>query len=695
MILVALCAVAFGRTAGQANNAVLATLMGAVIVTELLSASLLYNQFFQSRAWWLAPIATGYAFVGLCVVGYLLTFPNVFSRHGYFGANGETALLMWCAWHAGFPLAIIAGMAARNRSAQASLRTVQRTIAATIVASAVVSAALLYLCIRAAPFIPLLMAGHTFTPLMVRGVLPLICAIDVVAVLFLLRRGSSTTVEVWLPVAVLASMLDAVMGVIAPRYSIVWYVGKFFAVTSSTTIVSVFLLEIAHVTNALAHANGRLRALSEHLARHDGVTDLPNRTLLEEKLTDALAEGPGHDARVALLRVNLDHFATINEAMGMSAGDTLLRESARRLGVTVRKAHFVACTGGDDFAIVLPRAGSPDEIASAAEHVLKGLRQSFVASGHRIFPSGSIGIAVAPDDGRDAETLLGAAAAAMDAAKRSGGNQLCFYHSSMRQASVERIAMESQLRAALRQRQFVVYYQPIVDIATRQTAGAEALVRWKHPERGLIAPDAFIPSAEQSGLIVPIGVFVMRTAARQARLWFEQGLRYPISVNVSVREFRDPAFFDNICKILDQERILPELLCIEVTETLAIDDAEQTQQTLAACRERGVRISLDDFGTSHACLANVKRLPITTLKIDKMFVRDLGHSRTDGAIVTAILAFAKSLGLTTVAEGVETMEQLQWLRSAGCAYAQGYLFSKPIPADAFEAHVVAERRRTA
>jgi diguanylate cyclase (GGDEF)-like protein len=692
MLVVAIAASMLGRWAASAHTGVLAAIMGAVIITELLSAALLFNQFVESRAAWLAAVATGYTFVGFCVVGYLLTFPGVFSAGGFFGASLPTALLVWCIWHAGFPLAALAGVWLRRARRRVAIST-SRVVAWCVGASAVASAAALYFCIHAAPVLPDLLDAHGFTPLMTRGVLPAICILDALAAVAIVQTSSPSTAELWLPVALIASMLDAIMGVIAPRYAVVWYVGKFFALASSTTIVSVYLVEIAAVSRALTHANAKLRSLSEHLARYDPVTELPNRSVLQEHVRDRLDHAKRGEGRIAVLHVSLDHFSTISEAMGMSAADDLLRESAHRLA-SLRGEHLVACTGGGDFVVVLASAGT-SEITATADDILRAMRQSFVAGGHRIFPSGSLGVAVAPDDGADPESILGAAAAAMEIAKQDGGNQVRFYRSSMRKASVERIALEAELRSALRSSELVVHYQPIVDVGTRKIAGVEALVRWMHPQRGLVGPDAFIPSAEQNGLIVPIGKFVLRTALRQMRSWISRGVRLPVSVNVSVREFRDPGFFDHLCGALAAERVPPELLCIEVTETLAIDDAEQTRQTLSACRDLGLRISLDDFGTSHACLANVKRLPITSLKIDKLFVRDLVSSRTDAAIATAILSFAKSLQLVTVAEGVETPEQLQWLRSAGCAYAQGFLFSKAVPAEAIELQLRDQRLRTA
>lgn len=693
MAIVAVVAIAFGRSPGHVNSGVLASLMGAVVVTELLSAALLFNRFVGSRALWLGAVGAGYFFIGCCVIAYLLTFPGVFSRAGYFGANEQTALTIWCVWHAVFPLAILVALILRAKTVRApAAREALRVVGSCIALSVILAALLAYLIIRNSSVLPELMNERGFTLLMVGGVLPFICGLDVIALIALARQRSQKAIEVWLPIAVLASMLDAIMGVIASRYSIVWYVGKFFAVTSSSIMMTVFLTEIAQISKALARANRELRAVAEHISRHDALTDLPNRSLLEKCLRETLLSDAERGSRTALLHVNLDHFRTINEAIGMAAGDEFLREVARRLCASARREHVVACLGGDDFVVLFSQIAGIEEVAEFARALSGTLRQSFLASGQRIFPSASIGIAVTPEDGIDAEALLGAATAAMNIAKQSGGNQTSFYQSCMRSTAVERIRLESELRTALRHRQLLVYYQPIVDLMTRRTVGAEALIRWQHPRRGLLTPDAFIASAEQNGLIVQVGSWVLETVTRQMGAWDERGMHVPVAVNVSVREFRDPGFFEHLCETIRGSGISPEMLTIEVTETLAIDEAEQTRQTLAACRELGVRISLDDFGTNHACLANIKRLPITTLKIDKTFIRDVAKSPTDAAIVTAILSFAKSLDFVTVAEGVEAVDQLQWLRSAGCAYAQGYLFARPIPAREFEERFVEEAR---
>lgn len=692
MVVVAVCAIVFGREPGTTDPAVLATLMGAVAVTELLSAALIFDHLVETRALWLAPIATGYAVVGFCVIAYLLTFPDVYSHSGYFGADRQTALLVWCVWHAVFPLAVCAGVLQSRRRHAVTTHRATTIALACIGASALASAVLLYSFIKVQAAVPLLLDAHGFTPLMVRGLLPAICVLDVVALVVLLRQSALSILEIWLPVAVLASMLDAIMGVVAQRYSFVWYVGKFFAVTSSTVMVTVFLLEISRVSKALARANRELRAVTQHQAQHDAVTDLPNRVLLESTLRSAIAaqEDTGH--AVALAHINLDRFRTINEAMGIAAGNELLRETGRRLCASVHRDDVVACTGGDDFFVVIRGCRNAEELGPFAQSLLEAVRESFLAGGRRIFPSGSIGIAVPPDDGTDTESLLGAACAALDGAKRHGGNDVRFYRAEMRDAAMERLALDAELRAALRRGELVVYYQPIVDVRTGRTIGAEALVRWKHPRRGIVAPDAFIPCAEETGLIVPLGAWVLQSAAHQARVWLDRGMRIPIAVNVSVRQFRDPGFFDLLVSTLERERLDPKLLTIEITESLAVDQEEQVRQTLAACTALGVRISLDDFGTSHAVLANVKRLPVNALKIDRSFVSDLVTNRADAAIVTAILGFAKILELDTVAEGVETREQLQWLRSAGCSAAQGYLFARALPAHEFERRLQHEAR---
>lgn len=689
MCLVAVVATTLERNPGHANPGVLAALIGAIVVTELLSGCILFGQFLEKRLPWLAAVGCGYLIVSLTVVGYMLTFPAVFSEAGYFGANRETALTLWCVWHALFPIAVIVGVGLR-RSKRLTTRGAGRVVAWCGGLAPVGVAIAVFFCSHFATRLPNLLDARGFTPLMVDVTLPVLCVLDAIALFALWRRRPSSVLELWLPVAVLASMLDAIMGVVAARYSIVWYVGKFFAVTSSSIMVGVFLSEIRLTSQALGRANRELRMLSEHAARHDAITDLPNRAALEERLADALARGSESGRHTALLHVNLDHFGTINEAMGIVAGDALLRETARRLRTVVRGADTLACTGGDGFFIVMRDVERIEDVAARAHATLAALRQSFLSSGHRIFPSASIGIGLAPGDATAVEPLQAAALAAAERAKGNGGNQAQFYQPAMREAAVTWVRMESELRRALQRKQFEVFYQPIVDLASRRIVGAEALLRWKHPRLGLMAPDTFIPLAERNGLIVPIGAEVLDAVAHQVSQWRESGASVGVAVNVSVREFRDPGFLDRVAGTILRYRIPPELLGIEVTESLAIDEAEQTQQTLTACRDLGVKISLDDFGTSHACLANIKRLPIATLKIDKSFIKSVATDHTDATIVVAILALAKGLGLATVAEGIETAEQLDWLRNAGCDYGQGYLFARPLPVGEFTSRLSAQ-----
>lgn len=704
MLAVAGMAIGFGRTQGNVVPSVLAALMGAIVVTEVLSASLLFNQFLASRFIWLAIVASGFLFVGLSVVGYLLTFPGVFSSTGFFGANVQTAVTLWCIWHAGFPIALIASVVAKHRRLRVPSTKLSSMLVLSIAAGcALVVALCVYFVSKDSGALPVLLGHDGFPSLMARGLLTLICALDIAVLLVLLRQRAAATVEVWLPVAVLASMLDVVMGALDQRYSLVWYTGKFFALTSSSIVLVVFFTETAKLPKALASTNRELQALRrrerdeaearlEYLAHHDPITGLPNRTLLEDRLQRALLRSTENRRHTAVIHVNLDRFKTISEAMGLAAGEQLLREVAQRLAASVRRQDTVACIGGDEFAILLADIELPDDIAVAAHDVLEHVRPTFTLNGHPVFPSASIGVSIYPDDGTSVERLLRGAEAAADIAKRDGGNQLRFYRPAMHDAALKLIEMEADLRAAMEQRQFLVFYQPIFDVASGEIVCAEALLRWQHPRKGMLGPDAFIPSAEQSGIIVPIGTWVLDEVVAQIRRWQTQGIALPVAVNVSVREFQDAPFFERLSAALCRHGIKPEVLTIEITESLAIDDAQPTRETLARCRELGVGISLDDFGTSHACLANIKRLPITTLKIDKSFIAGVATSRTDAGIATAILSLAQSLGLDTIAEGVETQEQLEWLRATHCEMVQGYLLGRPMPAADLEARLRRDQR---
>nr|WP_037472432.1 bifunctional diguanylate cyclase/phosphodiesterase [Simplicispira psychrophila] len=414
---------------------------------------------------------------------------------------------------------------------------------------------------------------------------------------------------------------------------------------------------------------------------HDPLTQLPNRRHLMDLLDNALAQAQQERTQAAVLFVDLDHFKTINDSLGHQAGDRLLCEMARRLRATVRDEDVVARLNGDKFAIVLTQIQSRDNAAAAADKLILAVCQSITLDNTPLTLSPSIGIAMYPDDGLDALELLRNADAAMYHAKDSGRANRQFYAPDMAGRATEVLRKERLLRAAIAQGSFVLHYQPQLRLSDGALAGFEALVRWQHPERGLVGPDEFISFAESRGLITPIGRWVLQEACRQLKEWQTQGLAFvPVAVNLSALEFRQRDVAADIAQVLQDSGLAPQYLDIELTESVLMHNASQGLATLHALKALGVGISIDDFGTGYSSLAYLKRYPIDKLKIDRSFVMDTPGSSEDVAIVTAIIQMGRSLQLSTVAEGVETPEQIALMQRLGCDLAQGHGLSLPMNA---------------
>jgi diguanylate cyclase (GGDEF)-like protein/PAS domain S-box-containing protein len=432
------------------------------------------------------------------------------------------------------------------------------------------------------------------------------------------------------------------------------------------------------------HDVSTARALSlrmSYLAQHDSLTDLPNRILLDDRLTQATTRARRHRQKLAVLFIDIDRFKNINDSLGHATGDRLLQSIAQRLLTCVRSSDTVSRQGGDEFVILLSEVAKTQDAAVSAEKILQSLSAPLAVEQHELPVTVSIGIATAPDDGNDAETLLQNADFAMYHAKDCGRNNYQFFKPEMNVRAVERQSLENDLRHAIERQEFVLHYQPKVNLKTGAIVGVEALIRWRHPHRGLLEPSTFIPVAEECGAIVPMGRWVLREACRQARAWQSAGLpRLRIGINISAVELRAKDFVEGVRFILTETGMDPRFLELELTETFLMEDSTATGSVLQALKDTGARLALDDFGTGYSSLTYLKRFPIDTLKIDQSFVRDLATDPDDASIVSAVIAMGKSLQKRVVAEGVETREQLAFLREKDCPVGQGNFFSPPVAA---------------
>jgi diguanylate cyclase (GGDEF)-like protein/PAS domain S-box-containing protein len=429
-----------------------------------------------------------------------------------------------------------------------------------------------------------------------------------------------------------------------------------------------------------------------HMAYHDALTGLPNRALLSERLDRALLAARRDGLKLALMFIDLDRFKTINDSLGHLTGDYLLKEVAQRLCRVVRASDTVARLGGDEFVVLVPGVRVAEECGRVGDKIIEALAAPVEFEGRSLHISPSIGICLYPDDGADAASLMRKADAAMYYAKAAGRNNYQFYAEPMNAAAARHFELETRLRGALQREEFALFYQPIVGTQDGRVQGLEVLLRWRHPEQGLVAPDDFIPILEENGLIVPVGEWVIRRACEQAMAWRRAGLpALPLAVNLSARQFMHRGLIQAIRDIVDDTGIDPGLLEFEITETALMQHGGQTLETLGQLFRMGIRLSIDDFGTGYSSLAYLKRFPVRKIKIDRAFVRDLESSSEDQAIVAAIMALAGSLQMAVVAEGVETEAQLALLRRAGCQYAQGYLFARPVESSAIPALLAAGR----
>ncbi|MHB9017126.1 MAG: putative bifunctional diguanylate cyclase/phosphodiesterase [Burkholderiales bacterium] len=420
----------------------------------------------------------------------------------------------------------------------------------------------------------------------------------------------------------------------------------------------------------------------DHLAHHDPLTHLPNRMLLQDRLNQAIELASRQSRQIAVMFMDLDHFKYINDSLGHGVGDRLLQSVAQRLTASVRHSDTVSRQGGDEFIILLAEVEHAEDAALSAQKILSALLPPHLINGHSLHIGVSIGISVYPADGQDVDTLIKNADIAMYHVKENGRNHYKFFEPAMNARSVQRQTIEASLRLALERQEFILYYQPKINLHSGVIVGVEALIRWQHPQLGLLLPAQFVRIAEDSGLILPIGRWVLRQACLQAQLWQQAGLSpITIAVNTSALEFRAEGFVENIRNTLTEIGLEPDLLELELTESVLMRDVESTGSVLQALAGLGVKLAVDDFGTGYSSLSYLRQFPIDTLKIDQSFVNQITNNPGDAAIVSAVIGMGRSLKHSVIAEGVETREQYAYLRDQQCDEGQGYYFGHPVPPD--------------
>lgn len=442
---------------------------------------------------------------------------------------------------------------------------------------------------------------------------------------------------------------------------------------------------------AIRYAMERQRATQRitQLAHYDHLTGLANRGLFYERLNCAVARCHRNDTAIALMFLDLDHFKDINDTLGHECGDSLLKTVAARIKKCIREIDTGVRLGGDEFAVLLEQIVSIEDVASVAQRILHLLAQPVIIKQHQLHVTGSLGITIYPWDGANSQELLSHADAAMYRAKAQGGNTYQFYTAGMKTAGLDGSTLEMELSRALAKEEFLLHYQPQMNLCTKQVIGMEALLRWHHPYQGLIGPNHFIPQAEENGMIIPIGEWVLRTASKQAKYWEKQGFPAPhVAVNLSARQIHQGNLPALIQDILTHSHLDPENLKLELTETFLIHETDETIQTLREIKAMGVHLYIDDFGAGYASLRYLKSFPVDGIKLDQSLIQNLPQSPNDAAIVIAVISLAKALGLLVIAEGVETQEQADFLEEHGCDAMQGYWIAPPLPANESTQHMV-------
>ena len=480
------------------------------------------------------------------------------------------------------------------------------------------------------------------------------------------------------PILILSGVEDEEQAILAVKSGAQDYLIK--GQTSSSTLC-----------RAIRYAMERHRATQRitQLAHYDHLTGLANRGLFYERLNCAVARCNRNDMAMALMFLDLDHFKSINDTLGHECGDTLLKTVATRIKKCIREIDTGVRLGGDEFAVLLEQIMSVEDVTTVAQRILQLLAQPIIVNHHQLQITGSLGVTIYPWDSANPQELLSHADAAMYRAKAQGGNSYQFYTAGMKTAGLDGSTLEVELNRALSKKEFLLHYQPQMNLQTKQIIGMEALLRWHHPYQGLIGPNQFIPQAEENGMIIPIGEWVLRAASKQAKYWEKQGFPRPnVAVNLSARQIHHGNLPALIQDILKRSHLDPKNLKLELTETFLIHETEETLQTLRELKAMGVQLYIDDFGAGYASLRYLKSFPVDGIKLDQSLIRELPHNANDAAIVEAVISLGKALGMQVIAEGVETQEQVTFLEQHGCDAMQGYWLAPPLPANESAQHMV-------
>ena len=656
------------------------------LFADVITAAVLFSQAHAARDRSLADLGAAYAFSAAMMVPYTLTFPQAFGSNVVIG-TWPIALWYWLVWHVGFAVGVSRYAWRHGRSATTAAPNLRLTLLGAVL-PAIVLSVVLWVTL---PYLPQIIGGVYFTSLFALCVGPTLLAINAVTLgLVLVRLRGRTTISIWLAVAVIAAALESGLTIAGRRFTVSWYLAKCLSLATNSIVLAALLTELSSVFRKIYSLNGELF----HTAFHDSLTKLPNRTLFTDRLNTALARARLDPASCyAVMFIDLDRFKLVNDSLGHRAGDLLLMEVANRLSGCIRKHDTLARIGGDEFAMLIE--GFDDEAfpVAIAERVADAMQLPMWIGKQEIFSTNSLGVVCGSPRYQTPDELLRDADIAMYEAKRSGSGKYAIFVDSMRDISTAALKLQTDLKNALSRNEFFLNYQPICNAASGLITGVEALIRWQHPERGLVPPNAFIPAAEETGLIRDIGRWLLQETCTQMQRWQtsfpDLGLR--LSVNTSAIELKDPNFTRALHDVLTETGLAPRSLQIEVTEAIFVDDAPSVGAILAGIRALGVRIALDDFGTGYSSLSYLDRFPMDTLKVDQSFVSRMLTQRRTAAIVETVVALGHALTLEIVAEGVETAPQLHALREAGCTSVQGYFLGRPMRARELEAALQRQR----